>query len=210
MARDGGAGESRSAVLQEHVFLDFLDHSQNHCVGMVDIINSTGITSELSEFQTGEFYRIFLGIMDACVKSFGGVSIKNMGDALLFSFPDTSPGAGCAVFKRAMGCCMAMIEADGQMRAIFKERSLRPIRYRISVAYGPVRVARLSAGAINDIFGHTVNRCAKLNRLAPENGLVVDEGFYKNARTLGGYGFRRIGGAGRYGFNGYVVHREAA
>lgn len=205
-SRVAGGGR-KSAVLQEHVFLDFLDHSQNHCVGVVDIVDSTRITSELSESQTGEFYSIFLGIMDACVRGFGGTTVKNMGDALLFSFPDPPyQGAGGAVFKNAMECCMAMIGAYGQMRAIFREKSLRPVRYRISAAYGPVRVAKLSAGTTDDIFGYTVNRCAKLNRLAPENGVVIDEQLYENVRALGGYRFRKIGS--KHGFGGYVACRE--
>lgn len=213
MSHARAKAETTDAVirLKGQEFLQFLEHSQNHCVGIVDMINSTKATSELSEAQIDEFYSIFLGSMDSCVSSFGGTSIKNMGDALLFSFPDNSlTYAGKSSFERAIECCMAMIRANGEIRSAFKEKSLQPIRYRISAAYGPVRIAKLSASAINDIFGHTVNLCAKINCLAPADGLIIDEFLYKKARLLDGYLFRRIRAAtagNMYRSEVYVVHK---
>lgn len=105
---------------------------------------------------------------------------------------------------------MAMIRANGEIQSAFKEKSLRPIRYRISAAYGPVSIAKSSARAINDIFGYTVNHCAKINCLAPTNGLIIDERLYEKARLLDGYLFRGIrttASRDRYGYEVYVVHK---
>ena len=45
---------------QEDILLQFSDYSEKYCVCMVDIMNSTKITSKLSESETSEFYKIFL------------------------------------------------------------------------------------------------------------------------------------------------------
>ena len=199
-----------TTTVQESVFLKFLDQSREYCVGMVDIVNSTHITAGLSESQIGEFYRIFLNAMDTCVRNFGGITIKNMGDGLLFAFPDTPhTDIGCTTFKNTIECCMNMLESDRHLRQSFEANSLPFIKYRISVAYGPVRVAKLATGTVDDIFGLTVNRCAKMNRLAPANGLIIDELFYNNAKLLTGYHFWRLDDSFHEGhkFAGYIVSK---
>ena len=54
------------------------------------------------------------------------------------------------------------------------------------------RIAKTSTSSINDIFGNTVNRCAKINRLAPANGLIIGEEFYNNAKIFDDYIFKKI------------------
>ncbi len=194
---------------QEDILLRFSDHSQEYCVCMIDIVNSTKITAGLSEQQTSEFYRIFLNSMAAIVRRFGGISVKNIGDALLFSFPNLHPDTD-DVFGNAIECCLVMCEAGGELRAALEAQDLPPVDYRISATYGPVRIAKLSTSSVNDIFGPTVNRCAKLNRSAPANGLVVGEQLYRGAKRLKKYRFERIGGGpdDGHGFGGYVASRN--
>lgn len=195
-----GASRARS-------FLQFLEHSQMHHVCMIDVVNSTRITAELSETQIGEFYGIFLNTTDQHVQSYGGTTIKSTGDGLLFSFPDSAQRrSGRPASERALECCVAMTESYRHMAVAFMERSLEPIKYRISAAYGPVRVARIAACPGNDIFGSTVNRCAKLNCAAPTNGLVIDEDFYGNVESSEGYRFQWTQDKA-CGYDGYVVRR---
>ena len=196
---------------QEDILLQFSDYSQKYCVCMVDIMNSTKLTSKLSDSETSEFYKTFLNSMAVIVKKFGGVSVKNIGDALLFSFPNLHPDTN-DVFKKAIDCCLSMGEANEELNIELKRNNLPSINYRISATYGPVRIAKLSTSSINDIFGPTVNRCAKLNRSAPANGLVVGEEFYKNSKSLKEFNFKKIGegtASEEYGFNGYVVSSDA-
>lgn len=195
---------------QEDILLQFSDHSQQYCVCMIDIMNSTKITAELSETQTSEFYQTFLNTMASIVRNFGGISVKNIGDALLFSFPNLHPDTD-EVFRKTIDCCLTMGEANDELTMNLKKHNLPQISYRISATYGPVRLAKLSTSSINDIFGPTVNRCAKINRSAPANGLVIGGEFYKNAKSLKEFNFKKVGGglvSEEYGFEAYVVSRK--
>ena len=195
---------------QEDVLLQFSDRTQEYCVCMVDIMNSTKITAELSEAQISEFYQTFLNSMTSIVRKFGGISVKNIGDALLFSFPNLHPDTN-EVFKKTIECCLTMGESNDELAMNLEKHKLPPIDYRISATYGPVRLAKISTSSINDIFGPTVNRCAKINRSAPANGLIIGGEFFKNAKSLREYNFKKVGGglvSEEYGFEGYVVSRK--
>ena len=193
---------------QEDILLQFSDYTQNYCVCMIDIMDSTKITAKLSDTQTSEFYQIFLNSMASIVKKYGGISVKNIGDALLFSFPNLHPDTN-DVFKKTIDCCLEMGDANEELKMRLKKQHLPPINYRISATYGSVRVAKLSTSSINDIFGPTVNKCAKLNRSAPPNGLIIGEDFYKNAKSLKEFKFKKSKvGSDEYGFIGYIVTRE--
>ena len=63
-----------------------------------------------------------------------------------------------------------------------KEENLPSVDYKISATFGSVRVAKTSTSAYNDIFGSTVNRCAKINPFSPRNGLVIGEVFYEHVK----------------------------
>lgn len=190
---------------QEDVLLQFSDHSQQYCVCMIDIMDSTRITARLTDTQTSEFYQIFLNAMASIVREYGGISVKNIGDALLFSFPNLHPDTN-EVFQKTIECCLAMGDANEELNLNLRKHHLPPINYRISATYGNVRLARISTSSINDIFGPTVNRCAKINRSAPPNGLVVGTEFYKNAKTLE-FDFKKIGDESSQ-FEAYVVSRR--
>ena len=195
---------------QEDILLQFSDYTQKYCVCMVDIMDSTKITGKLSDTQTSEFYQIFLNSMASLVRKYGGISVKNIGDALLFSFPNLHPDTN-DVFKKTIECCLEMGEINEELNMRLKKQHLPSINYRISATYGSVRIAKLSTSSINDIFGPTVNKCAKLNRSAPPNGLIIGEDFYKNAKSLKEFNFKKAGEglvSDEYGFNGYVVTRE--
>ena len=193
---------------QEDILLQFSDYTQNYCVCMIDIMDSTKITAKLSDTQTSEFYQIFLNSMASIVKKYGGISVKNIGDALLFSFPNLHPDTN-DVFKKTIDCCLEMGDSNEELKMRLKKQHLPPINYRISATYGPVRVAKLSTSSINDIFGPTVNKCAKLNRSAPPNGLIIGEDFYKNAKSLKEFKFKKSQvGSDEHGFIGYIVTRE--
>ena len=80
--------------------------------------------------------------------------------------------------------------------------------YRISATCGYVRVAATSTLLINDIFGMPVNRCAKINRSAPPNGLVIGQELYDAVKTLDGFRFEKIENKtiySEYGYNVYAV-----
>lgn len=195
---------------QEDILLQFSDYSEKYCVCMVDIMNSTKITANLSDTDTSEFYRIFLNSIALVVRNSGGIVVKNIGDALLFYFANL-PNQDTEVFKKALDCCLKICDSSDDIKSKLAKEKLPTFDYRTSATYGPVRIARISTSSVNDIFGTTVNRCAKINRSAPANGLIIGEEFYQNAKVLDKYSFKKLDEAlisGDHGFTGYVVSRK--
>ncbi|MFB5612513.1 MAG: HAMP domain-containing protein [Nitrosarchaeum sp.] len=176
---------------QEDILLQFSDYSETYCVCMVDIMNSTKITAKLSESETSEFYKIFLNSIAEIVKNFGGIVVKNIGDALLFYFP-VLHSEEKSILKNCLDCCLTLGELHDDIVKKLEKQKLPVFDYRISSTYGIVRIAKTSISSVNDIFGNTVNRCAKINRLAPANRVIIGEDFYTNAKTFDDYTFKKI------------------
>src|ERR671935_234374 len=90
--------------------ISFLDRSMNCCIGFVDMVNSTSITSEIYDRQKiGQYYSIFINTMAVLAKNYGAKIVKNAGDALIFYFPETSDPINELVFNRAFECFTTMI-----------------------------------------------------------------------------------------------------
>ncbi len=195
---------------QEDILLQFSDHSEKYCVCMVDIMNSTKITAKLSESETSEFYDLFLNSIAGIVRNFGGIVIKNIGDALLFYFP-VIPSEEESVLKKCLDCCLTLGESHDDIAKKLENQKLPVFDYRVSSTYGMVRIAKTSTSSINDIFGNTVNRCAKINRIAPANRLIIDEEFYDSSKIFDDYIFKKIDSdvtAPEAGYSGYLVSRK--
>jgi len=195
---------------QEDILLQFSDYSEKYCVCMIDIINSTKITSQLSDSQTSEFYRIFLNSLAIIVRNFGGIVIKNIGDALLFYFP-IMPAEKEETIKKCLNCCLKLGESQKEIAKKLQDEGLPTVDYRTSATFGMVRIARTSTSSVNDIFGTTVNRCAKINRTAPANGLIVGEDLYENAKNLKEFEFKKVESdivSPEHGYSGYIVSRK--
>jgi len=195
---------------QEDILLQFSDYSENYCVCMVDIMSSTKITSKLSDTQTSEFYKIFLNSIAIIVRKFDGIVVKNIGDALLFYFP-VIHSEQKSILKKCLDCCLTIGESHDDIVAQLKQEKLPIFNYRISATYGVVRIAKTSTSSVNDIFGTTVNRCAKINRAAPPNGLIIGRDFYNNAKTIENFAFEKVEShvvSAEHGYEGYIVSRK--
>ncbi len=194
---------------QEDILLQFSENSEKYCVCMVDIMNSTKLTSQLSDSQTSDFYRIFLNSVAIIVRNFGGIVVKNIGDALLFYFPAHSEKE--YVVKKCLNCCLTLGESHEDIVTKLKNENLPTVDYRISATFGTVRIAKISTSSVNDIFGTTVNRCAKINRTAPANGLIIGEELYQNVKTLEDFVFKKVESdvvSPEHGYAGYIVYRR--
>ncbi len=195
---------------QEDILLQFSDYSEKYCVCMVDIMNSTKITATLTDEQTSEFYKIFLNSVALTVRNFGGIVVKNIGDALLFYFPVLHSEKDLTI-KKCLNCCLTLGETRKDILDQLHKHNLPTVDYRTSATFGIVRIARTSTSSVNDIFGATVNRCAKINRSAPANGLIIGEEFYENAKHLEGYTYKKIESeivSPEHGYIGYIVSRK--
>jgi class 3 adenylate cyclase/HAMP domain-containing protein len=195
---------------QKDILLQFSNFSEKYCVCMVDVINSTKITANMSDTETSEFYRIFLNSTASIVRKFGGVVVKNIGDALLFYFPQT-PSQDKSIFKNVIDCCLSLGESHEEINDKMFQAKLPFVDYKTSATYGLVRIAKIATSSVDDIFGAAVNRCAKINISAPPNGLIIGEELYENIKDLEEYTFHKISTGlvlEEYGFTGYTVTRR--
>lgn len=169
---------------QEEELLKFTDSNDSCCVGFVDIINSTKITSKLEDAKTDKFYSIFINSMASVISQFDGLVVKNIGDALLFYFPRTTHVEDMASFKNVIDCCLAMVDSHDKINEKTGKEKMPTLDYRISIAYGSVRIAKMLTSSVEDIFGSTVNKCSKINRLAKSNGIVIGSNLYHMVKSL--------------------------
>jgi CheY-like chemotaxis protein len=151
------------------------------CVGIVDIVNSTKITANIGNSEdVAMYYSIFINTMASIARNFGAEIVKNVGDSVIFFFPKTSETTtDKRAFLDVLKCGLTMGVAHVSMNERYKDHHLPPINYRISSDYGKIEVAKSGPSRIVDVFGSTVNICAKINSRAPLNGLIVGGDLYQ-------------------------------
>jgi two-component system, OmpR family, response regulator ChvI len=154
--------------------------AQNCCVCFVDIIDSTRITSDIDNPEKiRKYYEIFLNTMAAIARSLRAKIIKNVGDCLIFCYPETSDPSNKAAFNDVLECCITMIDARDTMNQKLHEEELPSISYRISADYGRVEVAKSATSQSDDLFGPIMNICSKINSKALPSGAVIGDGLYR-------------------------------
>jgi CheY-like chemotaxis protein/class 3 adenylate cyclase len=188
--------------------ISFLDRSMNCCIGFVDMINSTSITAEMisDRGKIGQYYSMFVNTMAVLVKNYGAKIVKSAGDALIFYFPDSSDTANELAFKDILECFTTMILARDIINAKLHSENLPSVSYRISADYGKVEVATsTSSKGREDLFGSTMNICAKINSMAEPNGIVIGGDLYQIVKSFSFidkyYQFRELRGGYSVGFN---------
>jgi two-component system, OmpR family, response regulator ChvI len=153
----------------------FSNKSECYYISIIDIVGSTQITSKL--YYSGKikkFYTVFINEIADIVKHYGGRILKTVGDGVIFFFPQTSTIDNIEPFKQALECLLEMVSSRHVINAKLHKESLPDISYRISADYGKLEVAM--SGEISnsyDLFGPTINFCAKMNRRAPPNGIAI-------------------------------------
>jgi CheY-like chemotaxis protein len=152
----------------------FLAQSLNCCVCIVDMVNSTKITANISNYQKiRQYYSIFINTMAVLAKNYGAKIVKNAGDALIFYFPQSSDPGNEQVFKDAFECFTTMTLARDIINSKLHSENLPSVSYRISADYGRVEVATSTSSKREDLFGSTMNVCAKINSMAQPYGIVI-------------------------------------
>ena len=121
---------------------------------LVDIVNSTKITANLSETQTSEFYKIFINSIATIIKKFDGLVVKNIDDTLLFYFPVLIHD-GETILKKCLNYCLSICDSHDELMKKIRSEKLPVFGYRLSSTYGMVRIAKISTSSVNDIFGAT-------------------------------------------------------
>ena len=132
--------------------------------------------------------------MAVIAKEFGAVVVKNVGDSLLYYFPKTAEDYSKSAFINTLECNMAMIESHSIINEKMYEENLPQVNYRISVDYGNIMIAKSLNTSNDDIFGPTVNLCAKINSKAAPNSIVIGGDLHQIVKNIDGYNFNLIAG----------------
>jgi len=171
----------------------FSTRSQSYCVGYVDIVNSSKIAATLSPSNLSQYYEIFLNSMSKIIGKFGGRVIKNIGDCLLYYFPNSINGSEEGLVN-CIDCGLFMVNSQKWISDQMLSKKLPPLRYRISADYGTVILMNTSISSLIDLIGPSVNMCAKINRCAGSNEFVVGNDLRQAVKKLSSYNFGEIQG----------------
>lgn len=177
--------------ISEHTnnMISFESTNQNYCVGIVDIVNSTQNIAKLSQDKACTYYSVFLNTIGYVIQSNGGKVVKNIGDGILFYFPKQS---NVHNFDVPLDCGIKILDALGMINSIFSKKKIPAIHYRVSLDYGPLMIAKYSTSSCSDIFGPTVNLCAKINHLAKKDQLIVGGDMYQITKKSKEYKFKQV------------------
>lgn len=175
--------------------ISFTGNSQNYCICFIDIVDSTRNTVILDAEKMKRYYSVFINIMAAIARDFNSIIIKNTGDSLIYYFPETSDSANMSAFKPVLECGLTMIAVHPIINAKLNGEGLPSLDYRISADYGRADVAQSLTATSEDLFGPTVNICAKINSIAMPNSMVIGGDLYKIVkRTFDkNYYFSKVG-----------------
>ena len=171
--------------------ISFEKLSQNSCIGFVDVANSTQNIARLSPEQTCVYYSVFLNTVGYVIENYNAKVVKNMGDGILFYFPKHL-ASSTSDYDVTLDCGTKILEATDMINNILEKNKIPSMHYRVSLDYGPLMIAKYATSSCRDIFGSTVNLCAKINRLAKPNQLVVGSDLHQVVKKSKNYKFNEV------------------
>jgi two-component system response regulator ChvI len=166
--------------------------SQNYCVCFVRMVSSRGASTTVNDSDSiRKYYTIFINTMSTIVRGFGAKIVKNITDGLIMYFPKTSNSIDDSAFKDVIECGITMLATGDVINTKLTEQKLTAVTYRISADYGKVEVARSKTSQQEDLFGPTMNLCAKMNSNAPANVMVIGGDLYLILKSLASPSFKQ-------------------
>lgn len=172
----------------------FSEESVSYCIGLVDMVGSTKLAASLGMQKMSKYYQYFLNLMSKVITEFDGRIIKNVGDCLLYYFPETSNWQNRTTMTKSLRCSLAMIEVHEFLCSQMKSEGLPCCDYRISMDYGFVMPMKSTDSKSVDMIGPAVNMCSKINRCAEKNGVVIGGDLYHIAKHIDEFSFKEIRG----------------
>jgi CheY-like chemotaxis protein len=155
------------------------------CVSVVDIVESTTVTSNIgTSRKIAKYYSIFINNMSAIGKKFGGLITKIAGDSLVLYFPQTSNKNDRQAFKIVVECGKTMLAAFRFINHKMSQEYLPVVNYRISSDYGRIEIGRSNNSNRYDLFGSTMDICSEINRMATLNGMVIGSNLYQIIKSF--------------------------
>ena len=121
--------------------------SEQRAILFADVCDSTSIYESVGDAKALALINSLFKALDKAVNVNGGVTVKTLGDGMVCQFrqPD-------AAFRAACGMQEATAKVDAQGK--------QGLRIKVGYTYGPVLIKD------RDVFGDTVNVCARLVSLA--------------------------------------------
>jgi two-component system, OmpR family, response regulator ChvI len=174
-------------------------------VKMAESTDNMSNSQNANSNQAKKYYLVFLNIMASIARGFDAKIIKNVGDGLVCYFPKTADPNNSAAFNDVIWFGLTAIAARRNINTIMNEEKLPTgINFKISVDYGKVEVAETAASrGAEDLFGSSMNLCAKINNKASINSMAIGQNLYLILRRLFSeslsfnfdkyYDFQRIG-----------------
>jgi len=182
--------ESKFLKISEDT-IRFSGEHEDFVVGIVDVVDSTRVSAYLSKEKVCKYYSVFINSMGTIVKEFGGKVVKNIGDSLLFYFPNSSSqGQLSASLLDSLYCGQTMLKDREIINSIMTDERLPGLSYRISMDYGIITTAKCNGSDYDDIFGPPVNICSKINHYAHPNSMVVGGDLYEMIKTFKEFKFK--------------------
>jgi len=182
--------EHREKESKQKDMLQFSSKPITCCVSVIDIVNSTKITAQISESKIGLYYSIFLNHVSNIINDHGGNVVKNIGDSLLYYFVNQNESYESIV--NSFRCNLNIVKKRDEINKKLEVESLPKVSYRISSDYGKVLMAKSQISLTADIFGSTVNMCTKINHVGKANEFFVGSDLYLNAKNLDEFNFEEI------------------
>ncbi len=122
---------------------------------------------------------LFFSEMLKIAEDYGGVVEKNTGDGLMVYFENEGGVTANAASKRAVATALTMMAAnDFLIKPILEVTPTDPIKFRISIDYGQVTIARLGAARrfnANVAIGSTANFASKMLAQAQPGEIVLGQ-----------------------------------
>ena len=172
----------------------FSSQTKCYCVGCVDMKDSTKISSMLGNTRMPRYYHIFLNSMSKILSRFGGFVIKNVGDSILFYFPESSKSDRRYGFMSCLEGILSMCEYRNHICSHLHDEDLPCVDFRVSADYGSVVLMKSNNSTSMDMIGPPVNMCTKINYAAATNGAVIGGDLYSMVKSFDDYKFKEVKG----------------
>jgi CheY-like chemotaxis protein len=118
---------------------------------MVDMIDSTKVVAGIAiPYKIRKYYSIFLNSMSLMIKKYGAIINKNVGDSLIYYFPETSDSTNKSAFKDVIECGITMMAAFRVINFKMSQMNLPRVDYKISADYGKNIVAKSKVDTFTD------------------------------------------------------------
>ena len=170
----------------------FSGNTQNFCVGVVDMSQSTLITTSLHRTKVMKYYEIFVNSMSRVLSKYDANVMKNAGDCLYFYFPRTGRSDKQYGFMSCIECGIELLEVRDEINMRLAKVDLPPVNYRISTDYGQVVMMKSNKSLSIDMIGAPISICTKIIQKCPDNEFVIGHELQKIVKVFNDYNFEEM------------------